>query len=174
MEEYSLSLEEADALTQEAPTGDLLDAAVTAGAEPRRCVNLLLGRGAALANERGCTIADVGVSGEQLAGLVRMLEADELNATAAAKVFDALADSNEPPRAVAEREGLLAVRDSGQIEQWVDEAMAANPQAVEDATGGGKKQKKAFGFLTGQVMQLSKGAAQPQQVQALLRQKLGL
>jgi aspartyl-tRNA(Asn)/glutamyl-tRNA(Gln) amidotransferase subunit B len=174
VEQYSLALDEADALTQDAATGDLLDSAVSAGADARRCVNLLLGRGAALANERACTIAEVGVSAEQLAELAGMLDADEVNATAAAKVFDALADSDDPPRAIAERGGLLAVRDSGQIEQWVDEALAANPQAVDDATSGGKKQKKAFGFLTGQVMQLSKGAAQPQEVQRLLREKLGV
>ena len=54
-----------------------------------------------------------------------------------------------------------------------DEAIAANPQAVADVRAGGKKQKKAFGFLMGQVMQRSRGAAQPGEVQRLLRAKLG-
>ena len=55
-----------------------------------------------------------------------------------------------------------------------DDAIATNAQAVEEVRSGGKKQKKAFGFLMGQVMQKSRGAAQPGEVQRLLRQKLGL
>ncbi|MGC9453671.1 MAG: Asp-tRNA(Asn)/Glu-tRNA(Gln) amidotransferase subunit GatB [Phycisphaerae bacterium] len=174
MDEYSLPLAEADALTQDPGTGDLLDAGVAAGGDARGCVNLLMGRGAALANERGCSIGELGVTGKQLGELVGMQTSGEINATAAGKVFDLLTGSDDTPRTIAEREGLLAVTDSGQIEQWVDQVLEDNPQAIEDATGGGKKQKKAFGFLTGQVMQLSKGAAQPQEVQRLLRQKLGL
>ncbi|MFP3936764.1 MAG: Asp-tRNA(Asn)/Glu-tRNA(Gln) amidotransferase subunit GatB [Phycisphaerae bacterium] len=173
VEEYSLPLAEADALTQDSATGDLLDAAVSAGADAKGCVNLLMGRAAALANERNCSIAELGVTGEQLGELVQMQTAGEVNATAAGKVFDLLTESDESPHAIAEREDLLAVTDSGQIEQWVEKVLEENPQAIEDATGGGKKQKKAFGFLTGQVMQLSKGAAQPAEVQRLLREKLG-
>jgi len=83
-----------------------------------------------------------------------------------------MVDSEHSPRAIAEAEGLLAVRDASQLEAWVDQAIAANPQAVEDVRTGGKKQKKAFGFLMGQVMQKSGGAAAPADVQRLLREKL--
>ncbi len=172
MESYELTFKEADALTQDAATGDQLDAAVKAGAEAKRCANLLLGRGAAIANERGCTIAQIGITAEQLAELAKMLAAGEVSATAAAKIFDKMIATGKKPKAVAEAEGLLAVTDAGQIEKWVDEAIAANPQAVADVHAGGKKQKKAFGFLMGQVMQLSRGAAQPAEVQKSLKEKL--
>ena len=170
---YGLDFKEADALTQDAATGDLLDAAIADGAEAKRCVNLLLGRGAAIANERGCAIADIGVTAGQLAGLATMLTAGEVNATAAAKVFDKMISTGASPKEIALSEGLQAITDAGAIEAWVDEAIAANPQAVSDAREGGKKQKKAFGFLMGQVMQKSRGAAQPGEVQRLLREKLG-
>ena len=75
MAAYSLPPAQADALTQDAPTGDLLEAAIAAGAEPKRCVNLLLGRAAAAANEKGCTIAEIGLTAEQLAELAGMLAA---------------------------------------------------------------------------------------------------
>ncbi|MBS3734872.1 MAG: Asp-tRNA(Asn)/Glu-tRNA(Gln) amidotransferase subunit GatB [Phycisphaerae bacterium] len=170
---YGLAPAEADALTQDAATGDLLDAAVATGAEPKRCVNLLLGRGAAMANERDCAIGALGVTGVALGALAQMIDAGEVNATAGEKIFAALADGDaDSPRQIAERDGLLAVRDSGQLAAWVDAAIAANPQAVADATGDGKKQKKAFGFLMGQVMQKSRGAAQPSEVQKLLSEKL--
>jgi len=170
--ELGLTFQEADALTQDPATGDLLDAAVAAGADAKRCSNLLLGRGAALANERGCAIAEIGLTAGHLAELARMLEDGKINATAAAKVFDRVVATGDSPAAVAEAEGLLAVTDTGAIAAWVAEAIAANPQAVADARAGGKRQKKAFGFLTGQVMQRSRGAAQPAEVQRLLREAL--
>jgi aspartyl-tRNA(Asn)/glutamyl-tRNA(Gln) amidotransferase subunit B len=173
MNELGMTFKEADALTQDAATGDLLDAAISAGAPAKRCVNLLLSRGSAIANERGCAIAELGLSSDQLAELATMLDSGDINATSAAKVFDDLLDTDESAKALAEAMGLLAVKDTGAIEAWVDEAIAENPQAVDDVKAGGKKQKKAFGFLTGQVMQKSKGAAPPADVQALLQQKLG-
>ena len=172
VEAYGLDFKQADALTQDAPTGDRLDQAVADGADARRCANLLLGRGAAIANERGCTIAQIGISAAGLAELAKMVDAGEINATAAAKVFDRMVDSDLAPRAIAEADGLLAVRDTARIDAWVDEAIAANPQAVQDVRAGGKKQKKAFGFLMGQVMQKSRGAAAPEDVQRLLREKI--
>ncbi|MHC4983823.1 MAG: Asp-tRNA(Asn)/Glu-tRNA(Gln) amidotransferase subunit GatB, partial [Planctomycetota bacterium] len=167
-----LSFKEADALTQDTATGDLLEEAVKGGADVKRCVNLLLGRGSAIANERGCAIAEIGITAGQLGELAKMLQADEVNATAAAKIFDIMAATGTAPKKIAEAEGLLAVTDAGQIEAWVDEAIAANPAAVEDVKSGGKKQQKAFGFLMGRVMQKSRGAAQPDQVRRLLSKKL--
>jgi len=174
MDDFGLTFKEADALTQDPGTGDLLDRAVQKGADPKRCVNLLLGRGAAVANERGCLIAEIGLTDDQLADLAKMLAAGEINATAAEKIFLKMLGSDQNPKAIAEAEGLLAVTDTGEIERWVEEALTSNPQAVEDVKSGGKKQKKALGYLMGQVMQKSRGAAAPAQVQELLRAKLGL
>ena len=145
---------------------------VAAGAEPKRVVNLMLGRGAAIANERGCTIAETGVTVEQLSELAKMLSGGKVNATAADKVFEKMIETGGSPAKIAEAEGLLAVSDAGRIGEWVDRAIAENPQAFEDVKAGGKKQKKAFGFLMGQVMQMSRGAASPAEVQKLLREKL--
>ncbi|MBL7133398.1 MAG: Asp-tRNA(Asn)/Glu-tRNA(Gln) amidotransferase subunit GatB [Phycisphaerae bacterium] len=174
MSDYKLTFKQADALTQDAPTGDLLDAAVAAGAEPKRCVNLMLGRGAAIANERGCTIARIGLKADALGELAKMLTAGAVSATAAAKIFDKMVETGRSPSQTAQADGLLAVTDTDSIEKWVDEAIAANEQAVADAKGGPKKQKKAFGFLMGQVMQRSGGAADPARVRKILQEKLGL
>ena len=103
-----------------------------------------------------------------------MLAAGEINATAAEKIFLKMLAGDQSPKAIAEKEHLLAVTDTGAIEGWVDEALAGNPQAVEEVKSGGKKQKKALGYLMGQVMQKSRGAAAPGEVQKLLRAKLGL
>jgi aspartyl-tRNA(Asn)/glutamyl-tRNA(Gln) amidotransferase subunit B len=174
VDHLKLTLKEADALTQDPATGDLLDQAVAAGADAKRCANLLLGKGAAVANERACAIAEIGLSAGQLAELARMLADGKINATAAEKVFLLMLDGGEPPARLAAAHGLLAVTDSSAIEAWVAKAIADNPQAVGDVQSGGKNLKKALGFLTGQAMQMSKGAAPPAEVQRLLREKLGL
>ncbi len=173
MSEYKLAFKQADALTMDPPTGDLLDAAVKAGADPKKCANLLLGRAAAIANERGCTIAQIGLEANALGELAKMLVAGEVSATAATRILDKMVETGCSPRAIAESEGLLAVTDTDSLEKWVDEAIAANEQAVAEARGGGKKQKKAFGFLMGQVMQESGGAADPARVRQILQAKLG-
>ena len=173
MDEHALTFKEADALTMDAATGDLLDEAVASGADARRCVNLLLSRGAAIANERECTIAETGLTAGQLAGLATMLHAGEITATSAATVFDKMIDTGGEPKAIAEGEGLLAVTDTAEIAAWVDQAISANAEAVAEVKAGGKKQKKAFNFLMGRVMQMSRGAAQPGEVRRLLREKLG-
>jgi len=173
MSEYGLTFKQADALTQDAATGDLLDEAVKDGADPKRCVNLLLGRAAAIANERGCQIGRLGIRADQLSELAKMLAAGQINATAAEKVLVTMIDDDRNAMQIAQAQGLLAERDTGAIEAWVDEAIAANPQAAEQVRQGGKKSKKAFGFLMGQVMQRSKGTAPPDQVRRMLEQKLG-
>ena len=88
--QYKLSEKEADALTEDAPTGDLLDRAVAAGAAPKRVVNLMLGRMMAVANERGGTLAEVGVSADQLTELAKMIDDGKVNATAGEKILTTL------------------------------------------------------------------------------------
>lgn len=68
---------------------------------------------------------------------------------------------------------LIQKRDDGELEVTVDEVLSANPQAVEDVTDGGKKSKKARGFLIGQVMQKTKEQANPKVVSEILAGKLG-
>jgi len=174
MADFGMTFKEADALTQEPATGDLLDRAINKGADPKRCVNLLLGKGAAIANEQVCSIAEIGLTDDHLAELAKMLASGDVNATAAERIFSKMLGGEQGPRAIAEAEGLLAVTDTNAIEAWVEQALSANPQAVEEVKSGGKKQTKVLGYLMGQVMQKSRGAAPPTEVQKLLRAKLGL
>ncbi len=172
MQEYQLSDKEADALTQEAPTGDLLDSAVKAGADAKRCANLLLGRGSAIANERGCTIAEIGITSERLAELAKMLSEGKVNASASAKIFDRVIETGHAPEAIAGELGLLAVSDNTQVEQWVEQAIAANPGPADQVRTGDKKAKAAFGFLMGSVMKFSGGKCPPAAAKAMLEAKL--
>ena len=68
---------------------------------------------------------------------------------------------------------LVQKSDAGELEVVVEQVLADNPNAVEDVTAGGKKSKKARGFLLGQVMQKTKGQANPKVVSEILSRKLG-
>jgi aspartyl-tRNA(Asn)/glutamyl-tRNA(Gln) amidotransferase subunit B len=104
-----------------------------------------------------------------LAGLVARIADGTLSSKLAKQVFDALWDSDLDADAIIERDGLKQVSDSGAIEKLVDEAIAANPKAVEEFRAG---KEKALNALAGQVMKASKGKANPAQVQDILRQRL--
>jgi len=172
IKDYSIGFGEADALTQDSPTGDLLDEAVSLGAPPRRVVNLLLGKVSARANEKGCGMSELGISSRQLAQLASMLDESKINATAADRIVDHMFDNGGMPEQIAERLNLLAVTDVSAVEEWVDQAIAANPGPAQQVRSGDKKAKQAFGFLVGQVMRASGGKAPPATVKEVLEQKL--
>jgi aspartyl-tRNA(Asn)/glutamyl-tRNA(Gln) amidotransferase subunit B len=171
-ERYGLSAKDAALLSGDAATAKVLDGAVEAGAEPRRAAALLAGVGGRMANERGTPIGELGVTGSGLAELALLVDGGELTPTAANTVFGELVVSGGSARAVATSRGLLVTRDLELVASWVREAVDANPKAVDDVLQGGKNEKKAFGFLMGQVMQRSKGAASPAEVERLLRDAL--
>ena len=73
---------------------------------------------------------------------------------------------------IAAEHNLIQKSDTGEIESLVDEVIAANAKAVQEIVSGGKKSKKALSFLLGQVMQKSKGQANPKIVSEILNKKL--
>jgi aspartyl-tRNA(Asn)/glutamyl-tRNA(Gln) amidotransferase subunit B len=128
--------------------------------------------GLKLANDRGCSVADLGFAPAQLAELAQMADSGTISATAAATILEKLAaDASKSPRAVAEELNLIQKSDAGELEAIVEEVIRANPQAVAD-TKDAKKGKKAMGFLTGEVIKRSKGQANPRIVAEILGRKL--
>ncbi len=174
LEVYDLQHKEAMLLTADQATGDILDRAVELGADPRRCATLLTGVGSRIANERECSLAEIGLTPEQLSDLVSMVHGGDVTSTAAASIFAKMIDTGESPRTIAESEGLLTVRDTASLSAWLAEALSENPKAARDVREGGKNSTKAFNFLVGQVMQRSKGSASPAEVQRLLTEALGM
>jgi len=170
--EYKLSDYDAGVLTSERKTAEFFDTAVKAGAEPKKVCNLLTQTGMKLANEAGCNVADLGISADNLAKLAKMAEAGEISATASATVFEEMAKTQKAPDVIAAELNLIQTSDVGKLEAIVDEVLAANPDAVADAAPGGKKTKKARGFLLGRVMQKTKGQANPKVVSQILDKKL--
>ncbi|MFA5424153.1 MAG: Asp-tRNA(Asn)/Glu-tRNA(Gln) amidotransferase subunit GatB [Phycisphaerae bacterium] len=171
--DYGLNEYDAGVLTQDRATAEFFDEVVRFGGEPKRVCNLLTQVGLKLANEKGCSFAELGYSAENVAKLAAMAEAGDISATAANTILEQMSQSQDEPRAIAERLNLIQKSDAGELEEIVDIVLAENAAAVEEVKGGGKKSGKARGFLMGQVIQKTKGQANPKVVSAILDKKLG-
>ncbi len=160
-------------MTADRSTSDLFDEAVKAGAEPKRICNIITQTGLKVAKEKGCSVGDLGLKAQSITNLAGMIESGNISAGSAGQIFEAMVRTGKDPEALAQELKLIQKSDAGELEAIVDQVLADNPKAVEDVTGGGKKRKKARGFLLGQVMQKSKGRANPKVVSEILAKKLG-
>jgi len=172
VKQYKLSDYDAGVLTAERSTAEFFEQTVAKGGEPKRACNLLTQVGLKLANEAGCTLAELGPTAENVAELAKTIDAGTVSATAANTIMQEMANTGKAAQIIAEELDLLQKSDAGELEQIVNQVLAENPQAVEDVTSGGKKSKKARGFLLGQVMQKTKGRANPKVVSKILDEKL--
>jgi aspartyl-tRNA(Asn)/glutamyl-tRNA(Gln) amidotransferase subunit B len=172
VQEYKLSDYDAGVLTAERATGEFFDEIVKAGGEPKRVCNLLTQVGLKLANEKGCSVAELGIKPEDLAQLAKMVEAGETSATASTTIFEEMVKTGKGPKTIAKELNLIQKSDVGELEGMVEQVLSENPKAVDDVKSGGKKSKKAMGFLLGQVIQKTKGQANPKIVSEILSRKL--
>ncbi|MFC3532664.1 Asp-tRNA(Asn)/Glu-tRNA(Gln) amidotransferase subunit GatB [Vogesella facilis] len=168
-EQYGVSAYDAALLTSSLAQAQYFEAVATATGQGKLAANWLGGEVAARLNRDGLDISACPISAERLAGLVLRVADGTLSNKLAKQVFDALWDSELSADAIIERDGLKQVSDAGAIEKMVEEAIAANPKAVEEFRAG---KEKALNALAGQVMKASKGKANPAQVQEILKQKL--
>jgi aspartyl-tRNA(Asn)/glutamyl-tRNA(Gln) amidotransferase subunit B len=162
---HGLSAYDAAVLTSERVIADYFELVVEAGADPKAAANWILGEGMTGYNELG----RFSVEPANLAALIALVRDAIVSHQAAKKVYLDMASTGGQPRAVAERLGLLQVRDEAALVRWVDEVLAANPREVERFRAG---ETKLLGFLTGQVMKASQGKADPKGVQPVLLRRL--
>jgi aspartyl-tRNA(Asn)/glutamyl-tRNA(Gln) amidotransferase subunit B len=131
--------------------------------------NWITGPLSARLNQENIEIGHSRVQPEQIRALERRVADGTLSGKMAKEVFDAVWAGEGDPDAIIEKRGLKQISDSGELEKFCDQVIAANAKQVEDYRAG---KDKAFNSLVGQVMKLSKGKANPQQVSEILRRKL--
>jgi len=172
VKEYGLSDYDAGVLTAERQTAEFFEQSIAAGGEPKRICNLLTQVALKLANEKGCSAAELGVTPKGLAELAKMVEQGQVSASAGNSIFAGMVTTGKSPQQIASEQNLIQKSDADELEGFVDEVIAANPKAVEDAKSGGKKSQKSMSFLVGQVMQKTKGQANPKVVSEIFGRKL--
>jgi aspartyl-tRNA(Asn)/glutamyl-tRNA(Gln) amidotransferase subunit B len=142
--------------------------------QAKQAANWVMGEVAAQANRDDVALDACPVAPAQLAGLLQRVLDGTVSGKIARDVFQALwaerpADTEAADRLIDAR-GLKQISDSGALAAVVDAVLAANPKSVEEFRAG---KDKAFNALVGQVMKATQGKANPQQVNSLLRQRLG-
>jgi aspartyl-tRNA(Asn)/glutamyl-tRNA(Gln) amidotransferase subunit B len=170
MTEYSLSPYDAGILTVSRELADYFEAVVkAAGGEPKLCANWVMGDLAGALNKEGKSIESSPVSPKQLGELIKRIADKTISSKIAKTVFEAMYAQQGNADDIIERAGLKQMTDATSIENLIDEVLAANPHQLEQYQAG---KEKLFGFFIGQVMKVSKGKANPQQLNALLKKKL--
>jgi len=168
-----LSPSQAALVTASREVADFTDRTAQASGSVTRfsdLANWIVGPLSARLNEENLEITGSRVSPEQLAALDRRIADGTLSSKMAREVFDAMWAGEGDVDSIIAKRGLKQISDSGELERFCDEVIAANAQQVADYKGG---KDKAFNSLVGQVMKLTKGKANPQQVTAILKRRLG-
>ena len=150
--------------------GDLLDAAATAGADPRTAAHWLTGEVTAHLRRRGVALSATPLTGGHLAELHSLVAAGRLSATAAKEVLAGVLAGEGGPEQVATRRDLIQISDDTQLAAAVAAVLAAHPAEVARLRGG---EERLVGFLVGKVMQATGGKADPRRVSEAIRRAAG-
>jgi aspartyl-tRNA(Asn)/glutamyl-tRNA(Gln) amidotransferase subunit B len=169
MGQYGLNDYDAALLTSSLAMAGYFEQVTARCGDAKLVANWITGALAAALNKADLDIVDSPVDAEQLAGLLARIQDDTISGKIAKQVFDAMWAGEGDADQVIEAKGLKQITDTGAIEAIIDAIIAANPQQVEQYRAG---KEKVFGFFVGQVMKQSQGKANPQQVNALLKEKL--
>lgn len=173
MSDYQLPAYDAELLTGRKDIADYFESALAIHENAKALSNWIVGDLFRVLKERKLdeqlTIGAWPIQPAQLAELVKLIDQGKISGKIAKTVFDALLDSPRSPQEVVSEKGLEQVSDTGSIEGSIDAVLAAQPKQVADYRGGNEK---IFGFLMGQVMKATRGKANPQMVNELLRRKL--
>ena len=172
--ELGLSGYDAAQLTMARASSDYFEeiAAMLPQGQAKLAANWVLGELSAALNRDEIDIGQSPVRPRALAALIVRIIDGTISNKMARDVFAAMwaGENNGDPDAIIEARGLKQISDSGAIGAMIDEVLAANPAIVEEFRAG---KQKAFNSLVGQVMKAAKGKANPQQVNDLLKEKLG-
>ncbi|MEQ1592378.1 MAG: Asp-tRNA(Asn)/Glu-tRNA(Gln) amidotransferase subunit GatB [Thiobacillaceae bacterium] len=165
-----LSAYDAGLLTASQAIASYFEAVVTGlGGDAKLAANWVNGELAATLNRDNLDMIDSRISAPQLASLLQRIQDGTLSGKLAKQVFEGMWAGEGDADSVIDARGLKQMSDSGELEKIIDDVMAANAQSVEEFRAG---KAKAFNALIGQVMRATKGKANPQQVNDLLRAKL--
>lgn len=171
VKELGLPADAAFFLTSDKPVADYFEEALKICPNARSLCNWIVVEFAGRLKDTGKTILQTGIPASQVAKLVNMIDQGKITGKIAKSVADDMLanPAKDCEQIVAENPDYTPMHDQGELEQYVNQVIAENAQSVDDYKNG---KDRAFGFLVGQVMKLSRGKASPGIVNDLLKQKL--
>jgi aspartyl-tRNA(Asn)/glutamyl-tRNA(Gln) amidotransferase subunit B len=167
--EYGLPEYDAGLLVTEKPLADWFEEAVRLGGQPKTVANWVKGDLMKLLNEDNKTVEECPLIPKQLVDMLTLIDNGTISGKIAKTVFDEIYKTGKNAAVIVKEKGLVQISDSDAIEQAVDDVIVNSPKEVERFKGG---EEKLIGFFVGQVMKMTKGKANPQMVNELMKKKL--
>lgn len=168
-EEYALSEYDAGVLVSSRELAEYYEIVASQSGDAKLAANWVSQDLLGLLNKNNWELADSPIQAERLAMLITRIKDKTISGKIAKTVFETMLEDESDVDTIIENKGLKQVTDSGEIEKFVDEVISNNPDQVQQYKDG---KQQVIGFLVGQCMQLSKGKANPAQVNELLREKM--
>lgn len=170
--ELELAPDSAFILVSDKPTADYFEEALKFCHKPRTICNWIIVEFAGRYKETGSSLVDSGIPAAHLAKLIQMIEDKKVTSRMAKDIADDMVahPGKDPELIVSENPDYQPMEDTGAIQEFVNKVVEEHAQSVTDYHAG---KDKAFSFLVGQVMKLSRGKASPEVVNAMLREKIG-
>lgn len=171
MDEYNMSESEAILLSEDADLAGYFEAVVDQSGDPKMSTTFVSTILMAHLKKNGMEIGETHVKPAALAKLITMVNDGKISMNIAkGQIFDVMFEEGKDPATIVEEKGLAQMSDSGELEKICQEVIDENGQSVEDYKGG---KEQALGFLVGQVMKKTRGQANAQMVNEILKKLLG-
>ncbi|MHC8440862.1 MAG: Asp-tRNA(Asn)/Glu-tRNA(Gln) amidotransferase subunit GatB [Candidatus Eutrophobiaceae bacterium] len=171
--DYGLNDDDSLALTSTKETANYFETCVQTGGNAKLCANWITGELAAALNKEQREIAENPVSAVMLGELIAHIANGKISGTIGRQVFEAMWHGEGRAIEIISKRGLEQVSDDAQLHRWVRSAIDSNPEQVQQyRCNPPEKRKKLIGYFVGQIMKLSKGKANPRQINALLLKEL--
>lgn len=168
-QEYGLSEYDAGILTSSKSLSAFYDEMLHAGTDAKGAANWVTCDVLGYINKEGLELKDIRTTPQRLAALISLIEKGTISTKIARDVFKEMLETGKEPNQVIEEKGLIQISNVDELKIEVDKIVENNPQSIEDWKNG---KDRALGFLVGQVMKATKGKANPQVVNELIREKL--
>ncbi|MGD9678978.1 MAG: Asp-tRNA(Asn)/Glu-tRNA(Gln) amidotransferase subunit GatB [Vulcanibacillus sp.] len=163
---YGLSDYDANVLTSSKSIADFFEKSLEYTNDAKIAANWIMGDLLRSLNMNNVEIEDSKVTPKLLGEMVELINKGTISGKIAKTVFKGMLETGKDPQVIVEEQGLLQISDEGEITKIVQMVLANNPQSVEDIKNG---KAQAIGFIVGQVMKESKGKANPQLVNKLIK-----
>ena len=169
MADHGLPERDAALLADDHELAGFFEETAAAAGNPRSAANWIMGPLAHRMKTDGSRVGSVAVTPETVGALIRLIDSGRISNSVARDVFERMAGTGESPDAIVDAEGLSQIGDADQLEAVVRQALAENPAAASKYRAG---KTGTLGFLVGRVMRATRGQANPQMVNELLKSAL--
>ncbi|MBK5244253.1 MAG: Asp-tRNA(Asn)/Glu-tRNA(Gln) amidotransferase subunit GatB [Eubacteriaceae bacterium] len=166
IKEYKLPEYDAGVLTATGILATFFEDAVAVYNEPKQISNWLMVEIPPLLKEKELAMENISITPVQLVELLKLVKNNTISGTSGKEVLKVMFDTGKNPGDIVKEQGLAQMSDTVELEAIIEKIVAANPKSVEDIGSGSDK---AYGFLTGQVMKATKGQANPQVANEIIR-----